>query len=55
MGGRVAQIAGPWRTRHGWWRGEGESHRDDLDAALSGGGDYRIFHHPVNGVETQYD
>jgi protein ImuB len=58
MGGRVVQIAGPWRTRHGWWRGEGESHRDDFDVTLSDGGVYRIFHDLVNGgwfIDAQYD
>ena len=32
--GRVAELAGPWRTSGGWWTGEGWA-RDEWDAALA--------------------
>lgn len=42
-GGRVLELAGPWRLFGEWW-GEGRFARDYWDVALSDGGLYRIYH-----------
>jgi protein ImuB len=43
-GGRVTQVAGPWRTSGAWWDGAGTHwDRDEWDIALSDGSLCRLF------------
>ncbi|HTO68952.1 MAG TPA: hypothetical protein VMR31_03750 [Myxococcota bacterium] len=42
-GGRVRNVAGPWRLFGEWW-GEGRFARDYWDVELSDGGVYRLYH-----------
>jgi protein ImuB len=42
-GGRVRNLAGPWRLFGEWW-GEGRFARDYWDVELSDGGVYRLYH-----------
>ena len=63
--GRVAELAGPWRTSGEWWTGEGWA-RDEWDVALEEKGGvalyrvalYRIYRDLESGawfVEGSYD
>ena len=48
FGGRVVQLAGPWRLASEWWR-ESSYARDYYDAELSDGCVYRIFREQRSG------
>jgi protein ImuB len=41
-GGRVENVAGPWRTSGAWWRDDAWE-RDEWDVTLSDGATYRVF------------
>ena len=54
MGGKVASLAGPWRSSGDWWTGE-LWNRDEWDIALSNGSLYRIYCDPHWFIEGSYD
>ena len=58
-GGRVEQLAGPWRSSGAWWQGKGPHwDRDEWDVALSDGSACRLYRDRDTGrwfVEGVYD
>ncbi len=57
FGGRVVELAGPWRLEAEWWRSD-RLDRDYYDAELSDGGVYRIYRDRRDGrwfAEGLYD
>ena len=55
IGGKVVELAGPWRTSGDWWTTDPWS-RDEWDIALSDGVLYRLYCDPCGWfVEGSYD
>jgi protein ImuB len=57
LGGRVVELAGPWRLTGEWWTEERFA-RDYYDMSLSDGGVYRMYRDIKTAqwfVEGEYD
>jgi protein ImuB len=53
--GKIARVAGPWRSSGDWWRPDPWV-RDEWDLALADGALYRIYHAQTHWfLEGNYD